>query len=406
VTRCRSGTGSRDHTLSTDQAREAAQGFVQDDVSGFSADRQSVDRQLVDREAVGHLEGDALRLPRRPPVEAGEAGACAVTAEADRRTGAVVHLSAARGTADAASFPLSAEDAIAAARAAVGDEHLSTNVAGDTRRAGRWTVTIGRGPSGRVEVLLRDTQRLDVDARTRAVLGQRGAYEIDADRSLPLAEGAPRTVTRYGYGGEVTPPTTDYGGEVTPATTGVEEAPGGAAPEGTQPVSIRTPAVSRTAHEASVPDLYIDASDDGIGRENGAGSEYRFPGDGLGMADDTGNYRAESAAHRYQPSPRTFTPKSISPATRHKEISGSSCVRRPAHHKWSGFHLPAAAERRESRPHGDRPRRRQLIPQFGCRYRPHPSVRHPRVRFALDPPQPRQVSAHSPNQTGPVVCRV
>ena len=35
MTRCRSGTGSRDHTLSADQAREAAQRFVQDNVPGF-----------------------------------------------------------------------------------------------------------------------------------------------------------------------------------------------------------------------------------------------------------------------------------------------------------------------------------------------------------------------------------
>lgn len=60
MTRRTSGTGSRGHTLAADQAREAAQRFLQANVSGFSADRQ-----CVVQEAVSHLDGDALRLPRR-----------------------------------------------------------------------------------------------------------------------------------------------------------------------------------------------------------------------------------------------------------------------------------------------------------------------------------------------------
>ncbi|WP_326650613.1 hypothetical protein [Streptomyces sp. NBC_01750] len=361
MTRCRSGTGSRDHVPSADQAREAAQRFVRDNVSGFLADRR-----LVGREAVSHLDGDALRLPRRRAVEAGKAGARAVTAEVDRRTGAVVRLSAARGTADAASCPVSAEDAIAAARAAVDDEHLPTTVAGGTWHAGRWTVTIDRGPSGRAEALSRDIERLEIerlkierleiDARTRAVLGHRGAYEIDADRSLPVAGGAPRTMTRY-----------RYGGEVTPAAPDVEETPGGAAPGATPPLGIRTLTMSRTTPEACIPGPYTVATDDGIGRESGDGSENRFHGDGLGMVYETGNYRAEAAAHHYlQPNPCTFTPKGISPTSRHKKISGNFCVRFPVHRHWSGFLRPAAAERPE-RPRGDRPQRRQPIPQSGYR---------------------------------------
>jgi hypothetical protein len=379
VTRCRSGTGSRDHVPSADQARGAAQRFVRDNVSGFLADRR-----LVGREAVSHLDGDALRLPRRRAVEEGKAGARAVTAEVDRRTGAVVRLSAARGTADAASFPVSAEDAIAAARAAVDDERLPMTVAGGTWHAGRWTVTIDRGPSGRAEALSRDIERLEIerleiDARTRAVLGHRGAYEIDADRSLPVAGGAPRTVIRY-----------RYGGEVTPAVTDVDETPSGAAPGGTPPLGIRTLTMSRITPEACIPDPYIVAPDDGIGSESGDGSEYRFPGDDLGMLYETGNYRAAAAAHHYlQPNPCTFTPMGISPTSRHKKISGSFCVRFPVHRYWSGFLRPAAAERPE-RPHGDRPQHRQPIPQSGYRYRPRRSVRHLPERFALDPPEPRQ----------------
>ncbi|MGX6741862.1 hypothetical protein ACM563_15455 [Streptomyces xantholiticus] len=196
----------------------------------------------------------------------------------DRRTGAVVHLSAARGTADAASFPVGTEDAIAAARAAVGDEHLPTAVVGDTWHAGRRTVTIDGGLSGRAEALFRDIKRLETDARTRTVPGRRGAYGIDVDRSLPVAEGVPRTVARDRYGGEV-------------AITDVEEAPSGAAPGGTPPAGIRSLTMSRTTHEASIPNPYIDSPGDGIGRESGNCSEYRFHGDDLGMVYDTGNFR-------------------------------------------------------------------------------------------------------------------
>lgn len=271
MTRCRSRTGSRSHRFSADQAREAAPRFVQDSVSGFSADRQ-----LVGQEAVSHLDGDALRPPRRRAIAAGEAGARAVTAEVDRCTAAVVRLSAAPGTADAAAFPVSSEDASAATRAALGDEHLPTAAAGDTRHAGRRTVPIDHCLSGRAEALFHDIERLETDARTRAVPGRRGAYGIDVDRSLPVAVavavavGVPRTVARYRYGGEV-------------AITDVEEAPSGAEPGGTPPAGIRTSTKFRTTHEASIPDPYIDSPGDGIGRESGSCSEYRFsrrrPGD-------------------------------------------------------------------------------------------------------------------------------
>jgi hypothetical protein len=137
VRRCRSGTGRRDHTPPADQVREAAQRFVQDSVSGFSADRQPEGQEAVDR-----LGRDARRLPRGRVVEASRACAPTVTVGLLRRTGAVVHLSAARRTADAASFPAGAEDTIAAAPAALGDDHRPTTVAGDTWHAGRWTIMI------------------------------------------------------------------------------------------------------------------------------------------------------------------------------------------------------------------------------------------------------------------------
>ncbi|WP_328399393.1 hypothetical protein OHS70_21310 [Streptomyces sp. NBC_00390] len=249
----------------------------------------------------------------------------------DRRTGAVVHLSAARGTADAASFPVGTEDAIAAARAAVGEEHRPTAVAGDTWHAGRWTVTIDRGLSGRAEALFRDIERLETDARTRAVPGRRGAYGIDADRSLPVAEGVPRTVTRYRYGGEV-------------AIANVEEAPSGAAPGGTPPAGIRTSTMSRTTHEASIPDPYIDAPGDGIGRESGNCSEYRFsrrrPGDGVGDGKLPGRVRDTS---RPAESLHVHTEGYQSDHTPQEDQWQFLCTT-PTHHNWSGFLRPVAAE--------------------------------------------------------------
>lgn len=375
MTRCRSRTGSRDHRFSADQAREAAQRFVQDSVSGFSADRQ-----FVGQEAVIHLDGDALRQPRRRAIAAGEAGARAVTAEVDRRTAAVVHLSAAQGTADAAAFPVSPEDASAAARAALGDEHLPTAAAGDTRHAGRRTVTIDHCLSGRAEALFRDIERLETDARTRAVPGRRGAYGIEADRSLPVAEGVPRTVTRYRYGGARWPPPTLRKRRAAPPRAALRP-----------PASARWPCPApRTRPPFRTRTLTAPAMESGVKAATAPNTGSH--GDGLGMVYDTGNFRADAAAHHYQPNPCTFTPKSISPTTRHKKTSGGSYVRLPAHRNGSGFLRPAAAERREPRPRGHRPKQWRPILQSDLRYRHRQSVRHLPERFAMDPPRSRQDS--------------
>jgi peptidase YpeB-like protein len=154
-------------TLSDEQARETALRFVQDNVAGFSASWQ-----LVADEAVSHLDGDALRLLRWRAVQAGQAGAREVTAEIDRRTGAVVYLSAAQGQADAASFPVSRDEAIAAARTAVGDDQSPATAVRDTWDASRWTVTIDRGLAGRSDAQVPDVEQVQVDALTGTVLAR------------------------------------------------------------------------------------------------------------------------------------------------------------------------------------------------------------------------------------------
>ncbi|MBT2404929.1 hypothetical protein J7F00_15555 [Streptomyces sp. ISL-21] len=160
-------TTSGETSLSPERARETALRFLQDNVAGFSADWQ-----FVDDEAVSHLDGDALRLLRWRAVEAGQAGTREVTVEIDRRTGAVVYLSAAGGQADAASFPVSRDDAIAAARAAVGDDHSPATAVGDTWDTSRWTVTIDRGLAGRSDAQVPDVEQVQVDALTGAVLAR------------------------------------------------------------------------------------------------------------------------------------------------------------------------------------------------------------------------------------------
>lgn len=119
-------TTSGEIALSADEAREVAQRFVRANVTGFSTDWR-----LVTDEAVSHVDGDALQLVRWRTVEAGMAGAREVTAEIDRRTGAVTYLSANRGLATA-DFRLTAEDAIAAARAVIGDTAGTASAEPDT----------------------------------------------------------------------------------------------------------------------------------------------------------------------------------------------------------------------------------------------------------------------------------
>lgn len=159
-------TTSGDVALSADQARAAAQRFAEANVPGFTADWR-----LLTDEAVSHLDGDALRLLRWRTVEAGQAGAREVTVEIDRRTGAVTYLSANHGSATA-DFRLTAEDAIAAARTAIGDREGTVSAEPDTWNASRWTVTVDRGLTGRSDAQVPDVEHLEVDARDGTVLSR------------------------------------------------------------------------------------------------------------------------------------------------------------------------------------------------------------------------------------------
>lgn len=153
-------------SLSPDEAREAAQRFAQANVPGFTTDWR-----LVTDEAVSHLEGDAVQLLRWRTVEAGRAGAREVTIEIDRRTGAVTYLSANRGSATA-DFRLTAADAIAEARAAIGDTTGTASAKADTWNASRWLVTIDRGLAGRSDAQVPDVDRLEIDARDGTILSR------------------------------------------------------------------------------------------------------------------------------------------------------------------------------------------------------------------------------------------
>jgi hypothetical protein len=159
-------TTSGEISLTTEQARDAARQFVSDNVTGFSSDWR-----LVTDEAVSHLDGDALRLLRWRTVEDGKAGAREVTAEIDRRTGAVTYLSANRGSSTA-DFRLTAEEAIAAARSAIGDTAGTASAEPDIWNASRWVVTVGRGLTGRDDARMPDVERLENDSRDGTVLSR------------------------------------------------------------------------------------------------------------------------------------------------------------------------------------------------------------------------------------------
>ncbi|MDG9715222.1 PepSY domain-containing protein [Streptomyces sp. DH24] len=153
--------------LSAADARTAAQDFAKANVPGFGPDWR-----LVTDEPVSHIEGDALRLLRWRTVADGRDAAREVTVELDRRSGAVVHFSAARGTADSAAFPVTAEQAEATARELTGDHTTAATVVADTWNTSRWTVTFDRGPTGRPDARVPDADRVEMDARTGEVLSR------------------------------------------------------------------------------------------------------------------------------------------------------------------------------------------------------------------------------------------
>ncbi|MFF3286208.1 hypothetical protein [Streptomyces sp. NPDC003023] len=163
-------TTEGDVRLDAEETRAAAERFVERNVAGWDASRQ-----LVTEEPVSHLEGDALTLLTWRPVDAaGRSGASQVTVEVDRRTGAVTYLSAARGAAagTAAAFAVGHDEAISAARAAIGDDRGTATAVADTWNAGRWTVTVDRGLTGRPGTEVPDVERLEIDARTGLVLSR------------------------------------------------------------------------------------------------------------------------------------------------------------------------------------------------------------------------------------------
>jgi hypothetical protein len=88
-----------------------------------------------------------------------------------RRTGAVTYLSANRGSA-AADFRLTAEDAVAAARTAIGDTTGTVSAEPDTWNASRWVVTVDRGLTGRSDAQVPDVERVEIDSRDGAVLSR------------------------------------------------------------------------------------------------------------------------------------------------------------------------------------------------------------------------------------------
>jgi len=122
-------------------ARGAALDFLSSYVARFDRDRF----KLVDSKSVSHLDEDALYSFTWRPVQRGRPGPAVVTAEVDRRTGAVVFLSAARPK-DVSSTAISVprQKAIAAALEEAGEGKVKEARA-DVWDRPRWAVTIDQG---------------------------------------------------------------------------------------------------------------------------------------------------------------------------------------------------------------------------------------------------------------------
>ena len=122
-------------------ARGAALDFLSSYVDRF--DREGF--KLTERKRVSHLDGDELYSFTWRPQEEGRSGPAAVTAEVDRRTGAVVFLSAARPK-DVASteVTVSRQQAIGVAVEKAGAGRVKEARA-DVWERPRWTVTIDQG---------------------------------------------------------------------------------------------------------------------------------------------------------------------------------------------------------------------------------------------------------------------
>lgn len=158
---------SGDPTLTHSEARDTALRFAHTNVSGFSAEWAP-----IADEPISHVEDDLVHLFRWRPVEAGQAAAREVTIEVDRRTGAVVYFSATRGQATTAGFPISESEAIDIARRVIGDDRGTATAEADTWHTSRWIVTVNRGPAGRPEAQVPDSDRIEINARTGEVLSR------------------------------------------------------------------------------------------------------------------------------------------------------------------------------------------------------------------------------------------
>lgn len=163
------------------------------------------------------------------------------------------------------------------------------------------------------EVTRTASTQLDV----ATTLGREAKYEIVADPDLSAAQITEDTITRY-----------SYGVEVTPATTDVSEATNDSQPGDTLPAGIPYMTTSRTTYEAYIPTQYINAPDTGTGFdcESGDGSDYWYSGDNRSTGYETGKYRTKAAINNYWTNAFTFTSKGVSPTHRYKRLSNGAMV--------------------------------------------------------------------------------
>ncbi|MFC4078312.1 hypothetical protein ACFOUO_16055 [Salinithrix halophila] len=124
--------------ISKEEALEKGRSFAQEQVNGFK------NMELVKAEEVIHIPGDTLYTFTWRPKNNGVWGASQVTAEVDRRTGAVVYFSANRKNASTDPLKVTKEEAIKMAKRVAGEGEIQGAIA-EVWDKPRWVVTMDHG---------------------------------------------------------------------------------------------------------------------------------------------------------------------------------------------------------------------------------------------------------------------
>lgn len=153
-----------EESLSDDEVERRALDFARSNVPGFEPFSGAITRTRPSRE-----EGDAVSGVRWRVTLPSGLGPEIIEVEVDRRTGAVVYFSAARGAGVATEIGVDGTHAVATAKRALNDGAAEVvSVVSETWERPTWTVTLDRTGQRRTP----DFVRVHVDARSGQVLAK------------------------------------------------------------------------------------------------------------------------------------------------------------------------------------------------------------------------------------------